>query len=92
MLCYDMEKDPDGKLFVCTSRGIVRGVTEHGQPQLYITDSRCEKVYLSKRGNIMYALCQDNSVQIFDKSLSSCLLKFEVPTKHSLTDILVPRV
>lgn len=40
----------------------------------------------------MYTLCQDNSVQIFDRSLSFCLLKFEVPTKHTITEILIPRI
>lgn len=40
----------------------------------------------------MYCLCQDNSVQIFDRSVSACLLRFEVPTKGTIKDILIPKI
>lgn len=84
--------ESDGGLYICSSKGILRTKSEQSSSQIYMTDSRCNKAYLSKKGNIMYALCQDNSVQIFDRDVSTCLLRFDVPSKGTITDILIPKI
>ncbi len=63
------------RLYISSNKGIIRGDASRGTPQLYSNDVRCQKIYVTKKGNLMYCLNNDNSLSIFDRNVSSCLLR-----------------